>query len=125
MEHATVLPVEGEIVMPESVEQCKLLYEPGELIPLGDFGRSAGYGVPVLVTPEAARRLIGFAPEKSARELADRLIESLASIREAATDRQALDAFVVDHGEGDDRARLLVRQNLLSSDPYALISLDE
>lgn len=125
MEHATVMPVEGEIVMPDSVEQCKLLYEPGELISLGDFGRSAGYGVPVLVTPEAARHLIGIAPGMSARQLADRLVESLSTIRQAATGRQAFDAFTVEHGDGDAGVRLLVRQNLLASEPYAMISLHD
>ena len=125
MEHATVMPVEGDIVMPDSEEQCKLIFEPEPLITLGEFGRSAGYGVPVLVTPEAARQLIGFAPGLTAHQLANRLVESLASIREAATGRQALDAFTFEHGDGDTRARLLVRQNLLSTEPYTLISLEE
>ena len=125
MHNATTTPIDGRIVMPDSEEQCKLLYRPEELVPLGDFGRSAGYGVPVLMTADVCRHIIGSRDGLSPTELADRLVESLAGIHEAGSARAAFDAFSIELGSGDEAIELLVRQHLLAAEPYTLISRHE
>lgn len=121
MQHATVTPTTGEVVMPDSEDQCKLMYPPEQLVPLGDFGRSAGYGCPVLMTTEAVRQLFGTQPQLPPLKLAERLIGLLSEIREVSATRPAFDSFQI--RQADDERELLVRQNLLTSQPYTLISL--
>ncbi|MAY74811.1 MAG: hypothetical protein CMJ31_08895 [Phycisphaerae bacterium] len=121
MEHATITSTTGEIVIPDSEEQCKLMYPPQQLVPLGDFGRSAGYGCPVLMTTEAVRHLFGAEPQLPPLKLAERLIGTLSDIREVSATRPAFDAFRI--RKTDDEPELLVRQNLLAARPYTLISL--
>lgn len=123
MHNATTTPVDDRIVMPDSEEQCKLLYEPGELVSLGEFGREAGYEAPVLMTAEICHHFLRQRHGQTPFEALDRLIEWLSELREAASDRPAFDAFRVAHGEGADAVSLVVRQHLLATRPYTLISL--
>ena len=125
MHNATTTPIDGRIVMPDSEDQCKLLYGPEEIVSLGDFGRSAGYGVPVLMTADVCRHIIGGRDGLSPAELAERLVESLACVHQAGSSRAAFDAFSIDLGSGDDAIQLLVRQHLLAKEPYTLISRHE
>ncbi len=122
MQHATTRPTLGPLVMPDSEEQCKLMYGPDELISLGDFGRSAGYGVPVLMTAEAGRHIIGPNDAASPQELAERLAESLERVHAASSTRLAIDAFTIET-DGEEAVTLLVRQHLVASKPYTLITL--
>lgn len=123
MYNATTTPIDDRIVMPDSEEQCKLLYEPGELVSLGDFGRDAGYEVPVLMTADICRHFIRQRDGQSPVEALNRLIEWLAELREASSGRPAFDAFSIAHGDGADAITLLIRQHLLAAEPYTLISL--
>ncbi len=124
MQHATVTPTTGEVVMPETLEQCRQLYAPEDIVSLGDFGRAAGFGPPVLMTSEALHRVVGRARTVKPHELAEMLAGVLTELHRAAASQQPFDAYTVERNAEDGAAYgLLVRQNLLSASPFVLVSL--
>ena len=123
MQYAEPTPAGEQIVMPETATQCLDLYERDSLVPLGDFGREAGFECPVLMTPTAVRAIAANSFDDDPKQFARELVSRLRDVHGASRLFTPVDAYVVRVDLDDSRLEeLLVRQNFDSREPFVLIT---